>query len=104
MGKNENLKRFVNLLSHALAHRIGSIVNSNSIFAPKYVKEAMEFMRNAAEAKMEENWNEYDKVEIKIKLKEQLISKLQAKLFLDDSKFDIVDSEIENALLELGLN
>jgi hypothetical protein len=40
MSKIKTTKELVNLLAIALRHKIGSIVNSNEIYAQKYARDA----------------------------------------------------------------
>ena len=91
-------------MAHSLSHRIGSIVNRNNPYARKYFKEAVNFFNLAKKASTEENWNNFDKSEIKTMLKKELIDELTKKIFLDNKKFELVDKEVERVLKELNLN
>jgi len=103
MGKNDIIKELTKLLSHAVVHRIGSVVNNKEIYAEKYRKESDGFMKSAKETSVKENWNSYDKAIIKNKLKKGVYDELIKRDFLDKKKFDIMDEEIEKVLSELDL-
>ncbi len=101
MSKKDNLKEMINILTKSLRHKIGSIVNQDEIYASKYAKDAEVLMREAKRVSLRENWNNYDKIEIKNKLKEELIKELKSKEFIDDRKFEYVDGEVEWAMKEM---
>lgn len=103
MGKNSDIQELTNLMSKALRHRIGSIVNKDEFYAGKYAKDAESIMSEAEKVMLRHNWNNYDKAEIKAQLKAKLRRELEEKDFLDNKKFDIMDGEIGKALKELGL-
>jgi len=103
MGKDRTIEELTNLLAVALRHKIGSIVNSNEIYAQKYSKDAEVLLKEASKTASSINWNSYDKARIKEKLKVKLKEELRKKEFLDNRKFEIMDEEVENALKELDL-
>ncbi len=104
MGKRDNIRELINLLTKSLSHKIGSIVNDTKIYAEKYRKESENFLEQAKEISKEENWNNYDKIKIKEELKKKLGTELERKEFLDSKKFDIMNEEIEKALKSLDLS
>jgi len=104
MGKRDNIKRLVNLLAKSLSHKIGSIVNKEEIYAPKYAKEADNFFELAKDISEEENWNIQDKITIKGELQRKLRKELEQKDFLDNKKFDIMEEEMDKALKLLDLS
>jgi len=101
MGKKDDIKQLTNLISKSLRHKIGSIVNKDDFYASKYAKDADAIMKEAKRAASRQNWNNDDKLKIKQELKEKLFKELEEKEFLDDKKFDIMDEEMEKALLNL---
>lgn len=104
MGKNKDIQELTNLMSKALRHRIGSIVNRDEFYSGQYAKDAENIMKEAEKVMLRHNWNKDDKAEIKELLKEKLRKELEEKDFLDDKKFDIMEEEITEALKRLGLN
>lgn len=103
MGKNKDMDELTNLMSIALRHKIGSIVNNEDLYAQKYAKDADNIMREAGKIAIKQNWDDYDKEEIKEKLKKKLLKELTEKDFLDSRKFEIMDKEMNRALEELNL-
>ena len=103
MSKRKNIEELTNLLAIALRHKIGSVVNPNEIYAQKYSKDADILIGEARKIALKENWNNYDKISIKEKLKIKLEEELRKKDFLDNRKFEIMDEEIEKVLEELNL-
>ncbi len=103
MGKNKDIDELTNLMTKALRHKIGSIVNKDELYAGKYAKDAESIMKEAEKVLLRQNWNNYDKIKIKDDLRAKLRKDLEQKDFLDGKKFDIMDSEIEKALKEFGL-
>jgi len=103
MGKNKDISELTNLMSKALRHKIGSIVNKDEFYANKYAKDAENIMKEAEKVLLRQNWNNYDKVKIKEQLRIKLQKELKEKDFLDNKKFDIMDKEISEALKEFGL-
>ena len=103
MWKNQTMHELINLLAVALRHKIGAIVNSNELYAQKYSRDADLLISLAEKSKDKENWNIYDKKEIKEKLKKQLEQELKEKEFINDKKFELVDSEIAQILRKLDL-
>ncbi|MBS3097892.1 hypothetical protein J4209_03815, partial [Candidatus Woesearchaeota archaeon] len=63
MGKNKNIEELTNLMSIALRHRIGSIVNKEEIYAQRYAKDAENIMEEAKRIVTKQNWNDYNKKE-----------------------------------------
>lgn len=104
MGKNKDIDELTNLMTKALRHKIGSIVNKDEFYANKYAKDSENIMKEAEKVLLRQNWNNYDKEKIKEQLKIKLHKELEEKDFLDTKKFDIMDGEIEKALKEFELN
>jgi len=103
MNKRKILDELTNVLSAALRHKIGSIVNSSEIYAQKYAKDAEIMMKEAEKISLGKNWNNQDKAEIKAILKRKLKAELEKREFINNRKFELVDSEIEKALKVLKL-
>ena len=103
MGKNKNIEELTNLMAKALRNKIGSIVNKDEFYAGKYAKDAENIMKEAEKVLLRQNWNSYDKLKIKEELRAKLRKDLEQKDFLDNKKFEIMDSEIEKALKEFDL-
>lgn len=103
MGKNDTINTLVKLLSHALTHKIGALIEKSSTYAEKYYKESINFFNLSRKEAIKENWNEYDKVLIKKELRNILTKELNRKQFIDERKFSLIDKEIEEALKEIGL-
>lgn len=91
-------------MSIALRHKIGSIVNKEDIYAEKYAKDAEIIMNEARKIVAKQNWDYYDKPEIKKILRRKLLKELMEKSFLDNEKFEIMDREMDKALKELRLS
>jgi len=104
MGKNKNIEELTNLMSIALRHRIGSIVNKEEIYAQRYAKDAENIMEEAKRIVTKQNWNDYNKKEIRERLRRKLLKELTEKDFLDNKKFEIMDEEMNKALKECNLN
>ena len=104
MGKNKDIQELINLMTKALRHKIGSIVNKDEFYANKYAKDAEVIMKEAEKVLLRQNWNNYDKVKIRGQLKAKLLKELEQKDFLDNKKFEIMDEEINNAMKEFYLN
>ena len=104
MGKNKDINELTNLMSKALRHKIGSIVNKDEFYAAKYAKDAENIMKEAEKVLLRQNWNSYDKARIKEQLRIKLRKELGQKDFLDNKKFEIMDSEIEKALRGFDLD
>ncbi len=104
MGKKRIIQEITNLLAVALRHKIGSIVNQNEIYAQRYAKDAEVLINEAKKITFGKNFNNPDKLEIKNKLKFKLQKELQSKDFLNNKKYDFMDSEINSVLSKLGLN
>lgn len=103
MGKKNDIEQLTNLMSRALRHKIGSIVNENEIYAAKYAKDAENILKEAEKVIKEYNWNNYDKEEIKQKLRKKLKKELEEKEFLDNKKFEIMNEEINKLLVIFNL-
>jgi len=103
MGKNKDINELTNLMAKALRHKIGSIVNKDELYASKYAKDAESIMAEAEKVLLRQNWNSYDETRIKEQLRIKLQKELEQKDFLDNKKFEIMDSEIEKALKEFDL-
>ena len=104
MGKNKDIQELASLMTKALRHKIGSIVNKDEFYANKYAKDAEVIMKEAEKVLLRQNWNNYDKVKIRSQLKAKLIKELKQKDFVDNKKFEIMDEEINNAMKEFYLN
>src|SRR3989344_9458213 len=98
MGKKDDIEQLTNLMSKSLRHKIGSIVNENEIYAQRYAKDAEGIMKEAEKIINRQNWNNYDKAEIKEILRKKLKKELEEKDFLDNKKFEIMDEEVSKAL------
>ena len=79
-------------------------MNPNSLYAEKYDKESMNFMERAKEIKQKENWNDYDKEEIKKEVKIETLKELKRRTHLDENKFIIMEDVIVKSLKDLGLD
>ena len=104
MGKSKDMQELTNLMTKALRHKIGSIVNKDGFYANKYAKDAEVIMKEAEKVLLKQNWNNYDKPKIKEQLKIKLHKELKQKDFLDNRKFDIMGEEIDKALKEFNLD
>ena len=104
MGKNKDITELTNLMSIALRHKIGSIVNKEDIYAEKYAKDAENILEEAKKSSIKQNWSYEDRLEIKRQLRKKLLKELMEKVFLDNRKFDIMDEEMNKALKELKLS
>ena len=104
MGKRSDIKELVTLLSLALIHKIGSLVNPNEIYSEKYRKESDAFLKKAIKISIRQNWNKEDKINIRELLRRKLRSDLEIRDFLDNKKFDLMDKEMDNILESLSLN
>lgn len=103
MNKNRILEELTTLLAISLRHRIGGIVNKNEIYAQRYAKDSEILFKQAEKVKEQITWNYGDKIEIREKLKIKLKIELEKKDFLSDEKYNLIDSEIEKALKDLGI-
>ncbi len=98
MGKKDDIEELINLMSVALRHKIGSVVNKDDFYAERYAKDSENLMKEAEKVLERRNWNREDKTRIKGKLREKLFKELEEKDFLDNKKFDIMDGEMKKAL------
>ena len=103
MSKKDRIAELVNVAVAALRHKIGGIVNFDEIYAQKYAKDAEILMKEAVKISAGINWSIQDKDRIKEELKIKLKQELERKDFLDSKKFDIMDEEIEKALVLIFL-
>ncbi len=130
MSKTSDIHELTNILAKALRHKIGAMVNSienssnkvtNSLEFSKgqffktsdtinrivhneiYAKDADLLVKEAKKTALRQNWNSYDKGQIKNELRKKLRFELEKKDFLDDRKFDMMDEEIDKVLKELEL-
>jgi len=101
MGKNDDIEQLTNIMSKALRHKIGLIVNKDEIYAAKYAKDAETIMREAAKVASRQNWNNDDKEKIRQKLRKKLEKELAEKDFIDNRKFEIMDEEINISIKEI---
>ena len=101
MGKKDDINQLTNILSRALRHKIGSIVNKNEFYTEKYAKDSEHLIKEAEKVLDRRNWNNEDKTIIKEELREKLFKELKEKEFIDDEKYDIMDVEIEKVLGDL---
>jgi hypothetical protein len=104
MGKKDDIDQLTNLMSKALRHRIGSLVNEDEIYAAKYAKDAENIIGEAEKFASKQNWNNYDKESIKDKLRKKLQKELTEKDFINNRKFEIMDKEMNKALHTLNLS
>ncbi|MEK6895390.1 MAG: hypothetical protein AABX48_02625 [Nanoarchaeota archaeon] len=104
MNKRRVIGELTTLMANALRHRIGSIVNSNEIYAQKYEKDAEILLKEAMKVSLQVNWNQYDKNKIKEDLKKKLQLELEKADFLNEKKFEILDKEIDKVLRDLDLD
>jgi|SRR3989344_800983 len=103
MGKKGDISELTTLLSLALTHRIGSIVNPNELYSEKYRKESDAFLKKAVKISLRQNWNRYDKIKIRGLLEKKLRESLEKRDFLDKKKFEFMKEEIDDALKFLSL-
>lgn len=103
MGKNSNIQELARLVGLAVAHSIGSILNSSSLYADKYRKEKDNFLRLAEKIKDREHWNMSDFSLIKKKSVEEAHYELSKREHLDSRKYHLIDEEVEKILRELNL-
>ena len=101
MSKTKIIHELTNVLAKALRHKIGSIVNQNEIYAQKYSKDADLLFKEAIKISLKKKWNNYDKNQIKEELKRKLKIELESKEFLNERKFEIMDEEIEKAVMSI---
>ena len=104
MGKKDNIEQLTNLMSRALRHKIGSIVNENEIYAAAYARDSEILMKEAEKVIRKQNWNNYDKEKIKERLRVKLKKELTEKDFLDNRKFEVMNEEIDKALKNFDLD
>ena len=104
MGKKSDIEELTNLLSLALVHKIGGMVNPDEIYSEKYRKESDAFLKKAVKVSIRQNWNKEDKKRIKEILGYKLRKNLEKRDFLDSKKFEFVEEEIDDVLKLLELN
>lgn len=104
MGKNDDIRELAKLLSFAVAHRIGQIINPDAIYAEKYQKESRNFVIQAEGINLGKHWNSYDKIIIKKEVRKKTLLELINKEHIADKKFEIMDEEINKILKELELD
>lgn len=104
MSKKQIFEEFTNILAIALRHKIGSMVNPNALYAEKYAKDSEIFFKQAEKIKEQCSWNYADKTEIKEELKRKLTNELEKRPFLNNKKYDLIETEINRALTSLNLN
>ncbi len=73
MGKKDDLKELVNILVKALRHRIGSLVNTEELYAGKYARDAEMLLGEAEKVFLRHGWGKDDKK----KIRELLLKKLR---------------------------
>ena len=103
MGKNKDIQELASLMTKALRHKIGSMVNKDEFYANKYAKDAEVIMKEAEKVLLRQNWNNYDKAKIRETLRKKLKKELEEKDFLDNKKFEIMDEEMSKALKSFRL-
>ena len=103
MGKNKDSDILTTLLTKALRHKIGAIVNKDELYASKYAKDADILMKEAEKVALRQNWNKGDKHHLKKEVRRKLLTELEEKKFIEDAKFDIMDEHIKEAMKQLGL-
>lgn len=103
MGKKDDLKELVNILVKALRHKIGSLVNAEELYAGKYAKDAEMLVGEAEKVFLRHGWNRNDKKKIRELLLKKLKEELKEKEFLNQAKFEIMETETDKVLQEFGL-
>jgi len=103
LGKNKTIHELTTLIAISLRHKIGSLVNKNEIYAQRYAKDSEILLREARKVSVKENWNKEDKLRIKEESRIKLRKELEERSFLDNSKFDLIDRELDRVLGDLGL-
>lgn len=103
MGKKKDIDELTTLLALAIAHRIGSIVNTNEIYAQKYALEGERFFKRARLISLEIHCNFEDRAFLKAALRKKLEAELRKRDFLAEEKFLHVEREIAAALEKLRL-
>lgn len=104
MSKKQILDELTTMLAVSLRHKIGSIVNNESLYAQKYANDAETLFMQAEKIKQQANWNSNDKKLIREILKKKLKKELDDKSFLSDKKYEYIDSEIDKTLNSMNLN
>lgn len=103
MGKKDEINKLTNIMSVALRHNIGSIVNKHELYAAKYAKDSEMLLKQAETVARRQNWNQEQKEIIRNKLKIKLKKELEEKDFIDEKKFDIMGEEMEKILIRFRL-
>jgi len=103
MGKSAKIEEVVNRLAVALRHRIGALLGTNKDYAKRYLYDSIELINQAREIVIDLHLNVEDKQELKIKLSHKLQKELEVKEFIPEKKFQIMNSEIDKVLRELGI-
>lgn len=104
MSRTKLINELTNLLSIALRHKIGSIVNENEVYSQKYAKDADVLFNQAKNNILGVNFNFYEKKEILEELRIKLKKELESKTFIKNKKFQIMESEMLSILEQLGIN
>lgn len=103
MGKNSNIRHLARFMALAVAHKIGSLVESTAIYREKYEKEFNSFMVQAVKIRLRENWSSEDKDKIRKEVMSETTKELIRKAHIPDEKLNFISKEVDNALKEAGL-
>lgn len=101
MGKTQLIKQLTNLLSKALRHKIGSMVNSDEFYTAKYAKDYEVLFREALRIYLQYHWNKQDLSTIRLQVGRKLHKELKEKEFIADKKFEIMDEQLEEVIQRL---
>lgn len=104
MSKKRNIEEVARVLTLSLAHKIGSIVNKEDLYASKYREEGEHYFKKTLKVAESINWNRVDKVMFKETLQKNLSAELQKRDFLANEKFLFIEQEIASALIALNLS
>ena len=79
MGKKHDLDEASTLISTALRHKIGSLVNFQEPYADRYAKDSVVLTKEARKVLLRHNWNADDKRELQELVKKKLHKELKEK-------------------------
>ena len=103
MSKSGYIEEIATILATSLSHKIGAILGKDKLYRRKYYIEFIQRKEFAKEKIVSCNLNPQDKQIIKEKIAYRLRKQLEKKEFIGDEKFNLIDSEINELLNELGL-